>query len=436
MNGVYLASTEMNDNAFVINIPELKFGIGVSRELPYEAKRLGMKNVLLVVGKRLSETKAFEEIKYSLENNDIKVHVTTHVHIEPEESELVKAYEEIKDLKIDGFVALGGGSTMDTAKVLNLLYSDPRDIYDYINKPIGKGLSPSAPLKPYIAIPTTAGTGSESRNVAVLDINKLKVKSGIRNLYMKPTLALVDPLLTITQPPMVTASSGLDVLNDTIESYTSRPYTAREKPKSPGDRPVYVGVTPIADVFAKEVVSWVHKYLMRAVGDPFDIEARYYMSLGASVIGSVFGHVGDHIPHSMSYAIATMVKEWYPEDYEFGYPIVPHGISTAIPAPYAFKYITPYAHEKFGELAEALNVGYKSMDVKELSESIFEYYIKLLEWLKIPTTLRDIGFTNNDLDKLVEGTIVQPLLAGSPKKIDKKDLEIMFKEMIWIKKGN
>ncbi len=430
MNGVYLASTEMNDNAFVINIPQMKFGIGVSQELPYEAKRLGMKNCLLVVGKRLSETKAFEEIKYSLENNDIKVHVTTHVRIEPEDTDLIKAYEEIKELKIDGFIALGGGSTMDTAKVLNLLYSDPRDIYDYTSKPIGKGLSPSVPLKPYIAVPTTGGTGSEMTGNAMFDVTKLKVKAGIRNPYLKPTLALVDPLLTITQPPMVTASTGLDVLSHAIESYTSPPYTAREKPKSPDDRPVYVGSTPISDIFGKEIVSWVHKYLTRAAGTSFDLEARYYMSLGASLAGLILGHSGVHILHSMSYAIATTVKEWHPEDYEFGYPIVPHGISTAIPAPYALKYIVPYAHEKFGELAEVLNVGHKGMDVKELSESIFEYYIKLLEWLKVPTTLRDIGFTNNDLDKLVEGTIVQPNLSRSPKKINKKDLEIMFKEML------
>lgn len=431
MDPAYLANTEVNDSIFVINIPQVKFGTGSSHELPYEAKRLGIKNALIVVGKKLAETKLFEELKSSLENNDIKVHVTTHVRVEPEDTELVKAYEEIKSLHLDGFVAIGGGSTIDTAKILNLLYTYPSDIMDYVNKPIGKGISPPGPLKPLIAIPTTAGTGSENTNVTIFDVSKLRVKTGISNQYMRPTLAIVDPLTTVTLPPMVTASSGLDVLNHAIESFTSHPYTARPRLTSPSERAVYSGATPIGDIFAKEAIGWAHKYLRRAVADPYDLEARYYMMLGASIAGIGFGHAGVHVPHAMGYPIAGNVKEWFPEDYEFGYPISPHGISTAIPGAYTFKYLAPFAHEKFGQIAEILNVGHVNMDISELSSAIYEYYMHLLEQLKIPTTLKDLGFTIGDLDKLIDGTLAQQrLISLSPKVVNKKDLEYIFKELL------
>jgi len=186
-------------------------------------------------------------------------------------------------------------------------------------------MTPPGPLKPLIAIPTTAGTGSESTAVAVIDIKKLKVKTGISNPYIRPTVALIDPLTTITMPPMVTASSGLDVLNHAIESYTARPYTSKPRSQSPGERSVYSGATPLGDIFGEKAIEWVSNYLRRAYASPLDIEARYYMMLAASIAGIGFGHVGVHVPHAMAYPIAGMVRSYYPEDYDFGYPIAPTG---------------------------------------------------------------------------------------------------------------
>ncbi len=427
----YVTYSPTNDTVFVISLPQtIKFGFGVSKEVGYEAKRLGLKRVLLVVGKKLVESKLFEDVRQSLENEGVAVEINTRVRVEPEDEELIEAYREIKDKDLDGFVALGGGSTIDTAKVLNLLHTYPRPIEDYINRPVGKGIIPPGPLKPLIAIPTTAGTGSEATSVAILDVKQIKVKTGISNQYMRPTVALIDPFTTLSLPPMVTASSGLDVLNHAIESFTSRPYTSKPALKNPGERPVYSGATPLGDMLARQAIEWVHKYLRRAFGDPYDLEARYYMMLGASIAGVGFGHVGVHIPHSMAYPIAGMVRNYYPQDYEFGYPIAPHGISTAIPAAYAFRYIASYNHAKFKEVVRILT-GKEVENVREVGESLFEYYIKLLEDLHVPTNLRDIGFTSADLDSLVEGTLKQQrLLAQSPKTITKKDLEKIFLDAI------
>ena len=424
----YLAYSEYTDSVFVINLPYIKFGLGASKDVGYEARRLGMTSVLLVVGKRLAETRLAEQVRGSLEAQGIKVEAFTDVHVEPDDEAIVSGFSKVKDLRVDGFVALGGGSTIDTAKLLNLLYSYPRDLMDYVNKPVGGGASPPGPLRPMIAIPTTAGTGAENTNVAVLDVKKLHVKTGVSNQYLRPTVAIVDPLTTITMPPMVTASTGLDVLNHAIESITAHPYTARPA-VSPAERPVYAGSTPIGDLFLP-VITWAAKYLRRAYADPYDIEARYYMQLGANLAGLGFGHAGVHVPHAMAYPIAGMVRDWRPPDYDFGYPIVPHGISTAIPAAYAFRYLAPYNEDKFRLVAGALGLD-TSGTGRELGERIFDYYIRLLEDLHIPTNLKEVGFNRSDLDALVEGAWAQQrLLVLSPKTISKDDLRRIFSEML------
>ncbi|MCE4610451.1 MAG: iron-containing alcohol dehydrogenase [Desulfurococcales archaeon] len=427
----YVSYSPETDPVFTISIPQVvKFGFGVAREVGFEAKRLGLRRVALVVGRRLAETRLAEEVRSSLEEAGVSVKVVTKVKIEPDDEAVMEAYREIKDERLDGFVALGGGSTIDTAKMLNLLHTYPRPLEDYINRPVGKGLSPPGPLKPLIAIPTTAGTGSESTNVAVVDVVRLKVKTGISNPYMRPTVALIDPLTTITMPPMVTASSGLDVLNHAIESFTSHPYTSKPRIEDPSQRPVYSGATPLGDLFGAQAIVWVDRYLRRAYADPLDLEARYYMMLAASIAGLGFGHVGVHVPHAMAYPIAGMVREYYPPDYEFGYPIVPHGIATSIPAGYAFKRLTAYNFPKFREIVKLVK-GVEVATPREAGEELFDYYMKLLEDLRVPTSLREIGYKEGDLEALVDGTLKQQrLLTLSPKRISKRDLEEIFKDAL------
>ncbi len=215
------------DTVFSLSIPQVvKFGFGVTSEAGYESKRLGLKRVLLVTGRTLYESGRYEAVKQSLENEGIQVDVYYNVHIEPTDESIMDAVNYAKDKNYDGFVAFGGGSAMDTAKAVNLLTTHPpAPIMDYINKPIGQGKAPPGPLKPLIAIPTTAGTGAENTGVIVLDVLKYHVKTGISHSYIRPTVALIDPLNTLSMPPMITASTGgLDVLMHAIESYTARPY--------------------------------------------------------------------------------------------------------------------------------------------------------------------------------------------------------------------
>ncbi|ARD84865.1 alcohol dehydrogenase IV [Ferroplasma acidiphilum] len=424
MDPIHTSITEYNDSIFVINVPRIKFGVNSTKETGYEAKSLNIKNAMVFAGKKLSESRQMETLINSLNENNINYKIIDEIRVEPEDTAWLDTYKKIKDEKIDGFISLGGGSTIDTAKIMDLLYTYKGNLEDYINKPIGKGISPPGPLKPHIAIPTTAGTGSETTNVAIFDVTKIKVKTGISNPYLRPTIAIIDPVNTYSLPQSVTASSGLDVLNHAIESYTAIPYTGRQK-VNPGDRPVYTGNTPIGDLFAKEAIKWVHTYMKRAYSDPYDSEARYYMMLGSSIAGMGFGHVGVHIPHAMGYPIAGMIKEWHPDDYDFGYPIVPHGIGTAIPAAYVFRYLSKYS-DRFKDISSILGI-----ESGDTGDALFEYYIKLLKALKIPTNLSDIGFSDKNVEDLVNGTLKQQrLISLSPKMLDKKELTEIFKECI------
>ena len=426
----YMGMGEL-DTVFALSIPQVvKFGFGVTNEVGYEAKRLGLKRVLLVTGRTLYESGKYEVVKQSLENEGIQVDVYYNVHIEPTDESIMDAVNYAKDKNYDGFVAFGGGSVMDTAKAVNLLTTYPAPIMDYINKPIGQGKAPPGPLKPLIAIPTTAGTGAENTGVIVLDVLKYHVKTGISHPYIRPTVALVDPLNTLSMPPMITASTGLDVLMHAIESYTARPYYSRPRPKNPAERPAYVGATPISDMFAEKAIEWVAKYLRRATYNGNDIEARYYMMLGASIAGIGFGHAGVHIPHAMSYAISGMVKEWKPPDYPVDYPLVPHGISVTMGAPAAFKYVAVVAPDRVAKAAQILGVHVDPTETpKKIGEAIYEALIRLMQDLGLPSGLKEMGFKETDIPNLVEGTYsAQTRLVLSPRIPSKRDLEQMFKD--------
>ena len=217
----------------------------------------------------------------------------------------------------------------------------PADFLDYVNAPIGKAQPVPGPLKPLIAIPTTAGTGSETTGVSIFDLTARHAKTGIASRRLKPTLGLLDPDNTRTMPPQVAASSGLDILSHAIESFTAMPYAARPRPERPLLRPAYQGSNPISDVWSLQALRMVAGYLVRAVEDPGDDEARAQMLLAASYAGVGFGNAGVHLPHGMSYPVSGQVKDYRAPGYATDHPLVPHGISVILNAPAVFRFTAP-----------------------------------------------------------------------------------------------
>ncbi len=272
----------LNEYAFEMATSSIRFGFGVTRELGAELVDLGKKHVLVFTDSNLRALPPMTAVLESLQEHKIRFSVFDQVLVEPSDESFREATAAAQSADFDAFVAIGGGSTIDTAKAANLYSSYPADFLDYVNPPIGRGLPIPGPLKPLIAIPTTAGTGSETTGVAIFDFVQMKAKTGIAHRRLRPTIGLVDPDNTRTLPSAVAAASGLDVLSHAVESYTAIPFQQRARPERPLLRPAYQGSNPISDLWSLEALRLVGIYLRRAVADPADDEARANMMLAAS----------------------------------------------------------------------------------------------------------------------------------------------------------
>jgi len=352
------------------------------------------------------------------------------VRVEPTDESFLDAINFAREGGYDAFVAVGGGSVIDTAKAVNLYTTcPPADFLDYVNPPIGKGLPVPGPLKPLIAIPTTAGTGSETTGVSIFDLSRMHAKTGIANRRLKPTLGMLDPDNTRTMPPEVAASSGLDILSHAIESFTAMPFTGRPMPDGPKMRPAYQGSNPISDVWSLQALRMVAKYLVRAVADTSDEEARSQMLLAASYAGVGFGNAGVHLPHGMSYPVSGKVKSYYAPGYSADHPLVPHGISVILNAPAVFRFTASANPDRHLEAAAALGANVSGVKSEDAGRVLADRITWFMRELKVPNGLKAVGYSSSDIDGLVEGTLPQHRVTKlSPRPAGVDDLSALFED--------
>src|SRR6188508_2070754 len=347
----------MNDNAFEMAAAAIRFGVGVTREVGADLADLGARNVLVVTDPVMARLPPVQTVLESLAAAGLRVVLYDRVRVEPTDESFLEAIAFAHGHPLDALVAVGGGSTIDTAKAVNLYTTyPPADFLDYVNAPLGRALPVPGPLKPLIAIPTTAGTGSETTGVSIFDLTRLHAKTGIASRRLKPTLGLLDPDNTRTMPPAVAAASGLDILSHAIESFTALPFSARPRPERPKLRPAYQGANPISDIWSLQALRMVSQFLVRAAEDPSDDEARASMLLAASYAGIGFGNAGVHLPHGMSYPVSGHVKSYRAPGYSADHPLVPHGISVILNAPAVFRFTAPSTPARHLLAAEALGV--------------------------------------------------------------------------------
>jgi hydroxyacid-oxoacid transhydrogenase len=407
-----------HETVFTLEATPIKFGPGAAADAGWELKRLGVKRAFLVTDPGVLKTGHPDRVRESIEAEGIEVVVYSEARVEPTLESLQAAADAALEAKVDGFVSVGGGSAMDTAKVANLILTHPAPVMDYVNPPIGEGRKPPSPLKPHLAIPTTSGTGSEATTVAVLDIPDLKVKSGISHRYMRCSQAIVDPDLTRTLGAQVTASAGLDVVCHAAESYISKPFDSRPRPQSPDDRPPYQGANPVADVWSAKALEFGGRFLRRAVADPDDVEARGYMMLGATMAGVGFGSAGVHIPHACAYPIAGLRHEYAPPGYPDDHPFVPHGHSVIVTAPAAFRFTYDADPERHHEAASLL-VGERVEGPDALPDALRD----LMRDIDAPSGVAEFGYSEDDVPALVDGALKQKrLLDIAPKDATADDL--------------
>jgi hydroxyacid-oxoacid transhydrogenase len=414
------------ESVFTYGAPHLKFGSGAADEIGYDLSLTGAKRVLVVTDAGLALTGIPQRVADQMTQFGIAAHVFDGSHIEPTDESLQDAIDYAKDSgPWDAFVAVGGGSSIDTAKAINLMTTNPGDLIDYVNVPVGKGLAPVNPLKPLIAVPTTTGTGSESTTICVMDVLSLKVKAGISHARLRPTLAVIDPDLTLTQPPGVTAACGMDILCHALESYTSRPYTSYEH-KHPDERVPYCGSNPIADMWSENALGLLADSFRLAVRDGENKKARTAMAMAATFAGMGFGNAGVHIPHANAYPIAGRVKDFHPKDYPQDEPMVPHGMSVALTAPEAFRFTFDASPERHLRAARLLAPG--ADEPKNPAEHLPAVLTALMRDIEIPSGVRAVGYDESDIDDLVAGTMKQQrLLATSPKRVTEDDVAEIFR---------
>ncbi|KAL1610203.1 hypothetical protein SLS60_001868 [Paraconiothyrium brasiliense] len=398
----------------------IRFGPGCTKEVGMDFSNMGTKRVMVVTDGNVRKLNAMKQAIEGLTREGIQFEVYDGVRVEPKDDSVKAAIEVSKKYRPDAFLAVGEA-----------------DFLDFVNAPLGKGMPIQSKLYPLVAVPTTAGTGSETTGTAIFDLVSKRAKTGIAHRNLKPTLGIVDPLNTRTMPSAVHASSGLDVLCHSLESWTAIPFYERTpRPANPIQRPAYQGANPISDIFSLQALRDTVKYLPRAVKDPEDHEAQSQMLLAATLAGVGFGNAGVHLCHGMSYPISGQNPGYKHAGYEVEHKIIPHGVSVAVTAPAVFKFTGASNPERHLQAAEAFGVDISNVKKESagevLSEALAEFLVKLGDQ---PRGLKQLGFGKEHVDALVEGTIPQarvlmlaPNLEMSNLEAEREQLRGLFEE--------
>lgn len=419
------------DRIFEMATANLRFGPGATGEVGMDFADMHVRRVGVVTDPVVSQLPPVAVALESLEREGVSFHVFDRVRIEPTDASFREAIAWATAGKFDAYLAIGGGSVIDTAKAANLYATYPADLLDYVNAPIGKALPVPGPLPPLVAIPTTAGTGSETTGVAIFDLVDLHAKTGIAHRRLKPALAIIDPENTRTLPPAVAASTGLDVLCHAVESYTAIPYDSRPRPTRPVLRPAYQGANPISDLWALESLRMVAEFLPRAVRDPDDDEARAQMLLAAAYAGMGFGNAGVHLPHGMSYPVSGLVRDYRPAGYGVDHPLVPHGISVILNAPAVFRFTAQASPERHLQAAAALGADITGVSLADAGRVLAQRITYFIRELGLPNGLAALGYSTSDIPALVRGTLPQHRVTKlSPRPASEEDFARLFEESL------
>ncbi|MBP1933563.1 hydroxyacid-oxoacid transhydrogenase [Ammoniphilus resinae] len=385
------------------------FGNGAIHQLDSILEKLKAKNILVITDPGIKKAGVLHKVLGVLK--DYQVVVYDEVIPEPPVESAMACYEFAKaQLNIDAVIGLGGGSSIDMAKVVSLLVAyggHPLDYYGGENQVPG-------PIAPLIAIPTTAGTGSEVTSVAVLTDVEHNLKVGISDNYLRATVALLDPELTIGLPAYVTACSGIDALAHAIEAYTAKPsaYIQAE------GNILFQGSIPISDALALHAIELIVKNLTLAVHQGSNLEARSNMLLGSMLAGLAFSNAGTAAAHALAYPIGGLTKS-------------PHGEVTGLLLPYVMEFNSRVEEEKMIRIAQVFDVDIASLSKKEAAQAAADSVLSLLKEINLPTKLSQIGIEEKDLTGIAEEALkIDRLMRNNPRVPTVKSLVEMLSKAL------
>jgi hydroxyacid-oxoacid transhydrogenase len=418
---------KVRETIFTMDTSSIVYGAGATREVGAHMSSLGARRVMVVTDPTLADLQPVAGALASLRAEGLDAVVFDRVRVEPTDVSFQEAIRFAVEGGFDGFVAVGGGSSIDTAKAANLYATWPADFLAYVNAPIGRAESVPGPLKPLIAIPTTAGTGSETTGVAIFDLVEWHVKTGIAHRALRPSMGILDPQNTRSMSRMVAVCAAFDVLSHAIESLTALPYSERPAPERPHLRPAYQGANPISDIWAAKALEMMSGAIVLAAEQPDNDEARGTMLLAAAYAGIGFGNAGVHLPHGMSYPVSGMVGDYRPPGYAVDHAIIPHGMSVILNAPSVFRWTAEANRERHLLAARLMGADVNDVASGDAGGVLASAIISLMRRTGMPNGLAGVGFSADDVPALVGGTLPQHRVTKlSPRPAGAEDLRRLF----------
>lgn len=372
--------------------PEILFGLGVIGELGKRARSLGAAKVAVITDEGVAAAGILERVMGTLEKDGIVCTVFGKVEKEPSLENVEHAFKEVSGTSCQALVGLGGGSSLDVAKMVAVLLKFRGELRDYlgIDKVPGRGI-------PTILVPTTAGTGSEVSKYAIFDNRQAKTKLGAVSNHLIADLAVVDPELTVSMPPAVTASTGADAFIHAVEGHVAT--------KS----------SPFSDLLALEAVRIIYENLPAAFADGQNIPARYQMAYGSMLGGIVLNLAGASSSHALAYPIGS---EYH----------VPHGVGCMLTFLEVMEYFAMADIPKFARMAQVMGVKIDSMSPRQAAQQAIEEMRKLVDYIEIPHKLSSINMDRNFIEPFAKSVVAnqQRLLTNGPRKLNEKDIRTIY----------
>ncbi len=367
------------------------FGFNTVRKVGEQAKNLGGKHAILVTDEVMAQLGYADLVKEAMEKEGLKVDVFAKVDPEPHIETADALYEMVRKTKFDLVVGLGGGSSMDMAKLTSIVATNEQEPYEIMEKKVV-----NRPALKKILIPTTAGTGSEVSMYLV--VSKGLDKYFIGTPYAYAEIAIIDPGLTVSMPSHLTASTGIDALSHAIDGL------------------MHKLANPFFDSMGFTGTELIAKYLRRATFDGEDLEARYYMVMAAMLSMMCMNATGALYSHSISYSL-SMVQP------------MAHGIGCGMGLPYSMAFNVPMIEEKEARIAQAMGERIEFLSTRAAARRAAELVYELMAEVKMPVSLKEMGFKREDIPKMAEVCITRYPRANNPRPMSKEQCLALFESM-------
>lgn len=387
---------------------QLIFGRDACLQLGEIAGRLGASRIFVVTDKALAKAGVVERVAAPLKQTGAQVEVFDDGLPEPPIALAETCAAEARRFQAQAILGLGGGSNMDLAKIVATILTHGGGPRAYV----GDDQIPG-PVLPLICVPTTAGTGSEVSGASVLTDTEKQMKVGVLSNFLRPRVALVDPLLTVSCPAKVTADSGIDALTHAIEAYTA--VDNEDFPLPPGERTIYQGRHPLGDFLAERAIELIGANLRRAVANGADLAAREGMALGATLAGLAFSNVGVAVVHALEYPVG-------------GATHCSHGAGNGLLLPFVMQFNLPARVARFARIAALLGENVADLDPAAAAQRAISAVERLKTDIGIPQRLRDLGVTPDQLPLFAEKAFaVKRILRVNPRPVTAQDLESILR---------